>query len=127
MATGDNVGICDFKIRQAVVKCSTDRLREEMENCQLQFDTDAISKLGRRELVAYVTLIRQTNGSNKVCKNLISDFDYTKALILNDDEKENKSSVVEDGTGGGDTEIKFSDGSVFHSTFGKSEPIKILG
>jgi len=97
---------------------------EEMENCQVQFDTDAISKLGRKELVAYVTLIRQINGSSGVCKNLISNFDYKKALILNDDENEtklsvseNKVSVSDNDTGGGAESKIFGASKIFFFKF----------
>src|SRR6267154_41773 len=64
-------------IRNAVVKSSDIRLREELIGTQTFYSYEDVSQLNRQELLRHVLQIRTLNNSHLKCQSIMSKFDLS--------------------------------------------------
>src|SRR6267154_913476 len=98
-------------IRNAVVKSSDGRLREELIGSQTFYNSEDVSQLNRQELLRHVLQIRTLNNSHLKCQTIMTNFDPSLSQSFSGDDLEApRSFSLSDNplqAGGGVTSSKF--------------------
>src|SRR6267154_840254 len=98
-------------IRNAVVKSSDSRLREELIGSQTFYNSEDVSQLNRQELLRHVLQIRTLNNSHLKCQTIMTKFDPSLSQSFSGDDLEApRSFSLSDNplqAGGGVTSSKF--------------------
>src|SRR6267154_434210 len=91
--------LSDQVLRRTVSKDDDARLRHELSVCQSLMSKEEIDQLQRYELIGYVTLLRQMNKMTTSCRNVITGFDPTKAILHpKDNDLKGRSQSCSDNT-----------------------------
>src|SRR6267154_376604 len=98
-------------IRNAVVKSTDIRLREELIGSQTFYNSEDVSQLNRQELLRHVLQIRTLNNSHLKCQTIMTKFDPSLSQSFSGDDLEApRSFSLSDNplqAGGGVTSSKF--------------------
>src|SRR6267154_111500 len=91
--------LSDQVLRRTVSKDYDARLWHELSVCQSSMGKEEIDHLQRYELIGYVTLLRQMNKMTMSCRNVITGFDPTKAILYpKDNDLKGRSQSCSDNT-----------------------------
>ena len=60
-------------------------LREELKGAQTQISKEEVDNMPRKEIIACITLLRNLNQSEDICKQVISSFDRNAVEIREED------------------------------------------
>ena len=82
MASSTDAIVSEAALRRTVRKDDDDRLKRELLVGQHFLNSEAVAKLSRDELVAYVCLLRSLNGSTASVKTFVSGFNPSNAVLI---------------------------------------------